>query len=81
MAVEKPSKGPYTLYYNPFSICSLMTLLTVRWKSQPQSPQLAIDLVEEEVDIYTGEQNTESFLNKNWKGQVSIFPRQTTIFH
>ncbi|KIW14509.1 hypothetical protein PV08_07293 [Exophiala spinifera] len=64
--------GVYTLYYNRFSICSLMTLLTIRWKGQPASLEQAIDIVEEEVDIYAGEQNEEEFLKKNWKGQVPV---------
>ncbi len=71
-AAESTTSGRYTLYYNPFSICSLMALLTVRWKGEPVSPEMAVDIVEEEVDIYTGEQNREEFLKKSWKGQVSI---------
>lgn len=49
-----------------------MTLLTVRWKGKPASPELAVDPIETEVDIYVGEQNQEDFLKKNWKGQVSF---------
>ncbi len=62
---------PYQLYYNSFSICSLMTLLTFRRKGEPSSPDLAVDPITEEIDIYTGDQNKEEFLEKNWKGQVS----------
>jgi glutathione S-transferase len=60
----------YELYYNPFSICSLMVLLTLRWKGEPKSPDLAIDPIEKEIDIYTGEQMSKEYLEKNWKGQV-----------
>lgn len=65
-----PDVTQYELYYNSFSICSLMVLLTIRWKGQPKSPESAVDPVETELDIYVGDQNDEEYLEKNWKGQV-----------
>ncbi|KIX06999.1 uncharacterized protein Z518_04975 [Rhinocladiella mackenziei CBS 650.93] len=62
----------YELYYNPFSICSLMVLLTLRLKGDPKSLSDAVEPAEKEIDIYTGEQMTEEFLEKNWKGQVPV---------
>lgn len=78
MAFKNAPIGVYTLYYNQFSICSLMTLLTIRWKGEPASPEQAVDIVEEEVDIYAGDQNREEFLKKNWKGQVRFRPKNAT---
>lgn len=72
------SKSPFTLYYNQFSICSLMVLLTLRWKGQPKSSDVVIEPVEEEIDIYVGDQMEESYLEKNWKGQVSMTASNTT---
>ena len=70
MAQDGTATAQYKLYYNSFSICSLMVLLTTRWKGQPKSPALAVDPVETEIDIYAGHQNDEEYLEKNWKGQV-----------
>jgi glutathione S-transferase len=61
----------YELYYNPFSICSLMVLYTLRLKGQPKSPADAVDPDERFIDIYAGEQMTESYLEKHPKGTVS----------
>lgn len=71
----------YELYYNSFSICSLMVLLTLRWKGEPKSPDLAVDPVEKEIDIYLGEQMTADFLEKTWKGQVRRGQRVGTERH
>lgn len=62
--------GVYELYYNQYSICSLMVLLTLRWKGEPESLEKAVDPLERELDIYDGEQLREEYLAKNWKGQV-----------
>ncbi|KIX95926.1 uncharacterized protein Z520_08181 [Fonsecaea multimorphosa CBS 102226] len=61
---------PYQLYYNPFSICSLMVLYTLRVKGKPKSPADAVDPEERFIDIYTGEQMTEEYLEKHPKGTV-----------
>lgn len=71
---------PYELYYNPFSICSLMVLLTLRWKGDPTSPALAVDPDEKEIDIYIGEQMSEEYLKKNWKGQVCKKRKGTKVY-
>ena len=47
-----------------------MVLLALRWKGEPKSPELAVDPSERLLDIYVGEQMTEEYLQKNWKGQV-----------
>ncbi|OCT46774.1 hypothetical protein CLCR_02036 [Cladophialophora carrionii] len=60
----------YELYYNPFSICSLMVLYTLRLKGEPKSPADAVEPEEVFIDIYTGEQMTESYLEKHPKGTV-----------
>ncbi|EXJ69321.1 uncharacterized protein A1O5_07357 [Cladophialophora psammophila CBS 110553] len=72
MEQDGTASAQYKLYYNSFSICSLMVLLTLRWKGQPKSPALAVDPVETEIDIYAGHQNDEEYLEKNWKGQVPL---------
>ncbi|KIW30508.1 uncharacterized protein PV07_06250 [Cladophialophora immunda] len=65
-----PSASPYELYYNPFSICSLMVLYTLRVKGQPKTPADAVDPEERFIDIYTGEQMSEAYLEKHPKGTV-----------
>ncbi|KIW72337.1 hypothetical protein PV04_00537 [Phialophora macrospora] len=60
----------YELYYNPFSICSLMVLYTLRLKGQPKSPADAVEPEERFIDIYSGEQMAESYLEKHPKGTV-----------
>ncbi|EXJ63634.1 uncharacterized protein A1O5_11395 [Cladophialophora psammophila CBS 110553] len=71
MAQTNDSKAsPYELYYNPFSICSLMVLYTLRVKGEPKSAADAVDPEERFIDIYTGEQMTESYLEKHPKGTV-----------
>lgn len=51
-----------------------MVLLTLRWKGEPDSPELAVNPITSEVDIYAGDQNDEDYLEKNWKGQVRQAP-------
>lgn len=67
------ANAPYVLYHYPMSICSLMVLYTVRLRGEPKSPEHAVDVVEQEVDIYVGEQMSEWYLEKNPKGQVRFF--------
>ncbi len=67
MADEAPK---YDLYYNPFSICSLMVLLTLRLKGTPRAPSDAVDPEERFINIYSGEQMTEKYLEKHPKGTV-----------
>ena len=61
----------YELYYNPFSICSLMVLYTFQLKGQPKSPTDAVEPEKNFIDIYTGDQWSESYLEKHKYGTVS----------
>ena len=70
--MSQPNGHPakYELYYNPFSICSLMVLYTLRLKGQPKSPDDAVDPEEHFTDIYAGDQMTEKYLQKHPEGHV-----------
>ncbi|KAH0836149.1 hypothetical protein FOPE_04389 [Fonsecaea pedrosoi] len=68
--MAQSSTSPYQLYYNPFSICSLMVLYTLRVKGPPRSPADAVEPEECFIDIYTGEQMSEAYLEKHPKGTV-----------
>ena len=70
MAQSNGQPARYELYYNPFSICSLMVLYTLRLKGQPKSSSDAVDPEERFLNIYTGEQMSESYLEKHPKGTV-----------
>jgi hypothetical protein len=74
MATTQPNGSPpkYELYYNPFSICSLMVLYTLRLKGQPKSPADEVEPEECLIDIYAGEQMTEKYLEIHPKGTVRI---------
>lgn len=56
-----------------------MALLTLRWKGQPKTSDFAVEPVEEEIDIYAGDQMAESYLEKNWKGQVRLLFTKMTL--
>ena len=59
------------LYYNKFSICSLMVRYSIALRGKPKSPKDHIQFHEKHVDIHNGEQFTENYLRHiNPKGQV-----------
>lgn len=67
------STEPYTLYYNKWSICSQMVLLTLAFRGQPKDAESEMIVEEKEVDIFKGVQLQEAFLTEiNPKGQVSV---------
>lgn len=67
------NKAPhYDLYYNPFSICSLQVLYTLRLKGNPKSAADAVDPKENFIDIYTGEQWSEEYLEIHPRGTVCL---------
>ncbi|KAJ9605012.1 hypothetical protein H2200_010401 [Cladophialophora chaetospira] len=70
MSQSNGHPAKYELYYNPFSICSLMVLYTLRLKGRPKSPNDAVDPEEIFTDIYAGDQMTEEYLLKHPKGHV-----------
>ena len=60
---------PYTLYHNPFSLCSLMVRFTLALISQFEP--LPLKLEEREIDIQHGGQLEEFYLCEvNPKGTV-----------
>ena len=61
------------LYYNKFSICSLMVRYTFSLRGEPKSANDQIQFHEKQIDIHNGEQFTENYLlNVNPKGQVPV---------
>lgn len=65
------SVNEYILYYNRYSICSLMALYTLRLRGQPKDAQSEMVVSLKEVDIFGQEQLTEHFLcDINAEGQV-----------
>ncbi|KIV90010.1 hypothetical protein PV10_07360 [Exophiala mesophila] len=63
----------YVLYYNQYSVCSLMILHTLAWKGSARKPEDEIVFQTKEVDIYNEEQLSEDFLcNINDHGQVPV---------
>ena len=72
MATEKRSQKPeYILYYNPYSICSLMVLYTYAVKGKPLKPEDELSWETRSVDIFHEEQYSEHFLCQiNDHGQV-----------
>jgi hypothetical protein len=73
--VTKSENGvPYTLYYNRFSICSLMMRWLVDIRGEPKDELSRMDIGLKEINIFQEEQFNEWYLcdvNKN--GQVFIF--------
>lgn len=64
----------HILYYNKFSICSLMVRYCLAVRGQPQDLERQILVKEVEVDIVNQEQLTEDFLcNVNPAGEVDSF--------
>ena len=78
MAQTNGSDSVYQLYYNPFSICSLFVLYTLELKGKPRSPSDSVDPERCFVDIYTNEQMSEAYLEKNPKGQVRFIVSNST---
>lgn len=61
----------YILYYNRYSICSLMALYTLRLRGPPRDARSEMVVSLKEVDIFREEQLTEHFLCEiNAEGQV-----------
>ena len=73
MATTSQKGVSYTLYYNRFSICSLMMRWLVEIRGEPKDEASRMDIVPKEIDIFHEEQFEEWYLcgvNKN--GQVCI---------
>ncbi len=66
------SKMSYTLYYHPYSICSIMVRYTLALRGPPKAGSPDVTVREEVVDINDSlDQLTENYLcNINPKGQV-----------
>lgn len=63
---------PYTLYYNRFSICSIMMRWLVNIRGEPKDEASRMDISTKEVDIFHEEQFSEWYLcDVNPNGQVS----------
>lgn len=64
----------YTLYWNPYSICSLMVRYTLETRGPPKDGELDWNIENKAINIFAGEQISEHFLCEvNPKGEVSIF--------
>jgi hypothetical protein len=62
----------YVLYYNPYSICSLMVRCTLALRGEPKDPTSAMSVETKVVDIFHEEQLSENFLCEiNPEGQAS----------
>jgi hypothetical protein len=72
-SIADQRKGvPYVLYYNRFSICSLMMRWMIEIKGEPKDEGARMDIVPKEIDIFNQEQFTEWYLcDINPNGQVS----------
>ncbi|KAE9379703.1 hypothetical protein N431DRAFT_398147 [Stipitochalara longipes BDJ] len=67
------STESYTLYYNQWSICSQMVLLTLAFRGQPKDAKSEMVVEEQAVDIFKSAQLEETFLTEvNPKGQVPV---------
>ena len=77
MAMADEEKVPgqkYVLHYNPYSVCSLMVLFTLRLKGAPKTPRDEVAVETKFVDIFHEEQLSEHFLcDVNKEGQVLAF--------
>lgn len=73
MAQHNPSAAQsYTLYHNPYSICSIYIRYTLAIAGPPKSPDVAMDIEEKVIDLFQSEQLEEQFLKEvNAKGLVS----------
>lgn len=75
MATEQVNGVAYTLYYNRFSICSIMMRWLVDIRGEPKDESSRMNIALREIDIFQEEQFDEWYLcdvNKN--GQVrSLF--------
>ena len=61
----------FTLYYNEYSICSIMVRLTIAVRGQAKSADLEVPVTEHNVEIFQEEQLSEHFLCEiNPLGQV-----------
>ena len=61
----------YTLYYNQYSICSIMVRYTLAVRGQALDKDSEIQIEEQPVEIFNEEQMTEHFLcDINPLGQV-----------
>jgi hypothetical protein len=61
----------YTLYYFPYSICSIMVRYTIALRGPPRDEASAMSVTERVLDITAGEQTKEEYLCEvNPKGQV-----------
>ncbi|KAH8820179.1 hypothetical protein F5884DRAFT_893113 [Xylogone sp. PMI_703] len=68
-----PNGVPYTLYYNPFSICSLMMRWLVVIRGEPKDEESRMDISIREIDIFHEEQFSEWYLcDVNPNGQVPV---------
>ena len=72
MADHTNQSAPYILYWNPFSICSLMVRYTLAIRGAARNTSDEMVVQECEVNIYAAEQLKETFLcDVNPEGQVS----------
>jgi hypothetical protein len=67
----KMSSPKFTLYHNPYSVCSIMVRQTIAIRGEAKSADLEVPITEQVVDIFNEEQLSEHFLCEiNPLGQV-----------
>ena len=68
-----PNGVSYTLYYNRFSICSIMVRWLVSIRGEPRDEASRMDITPKEIDIFNEEQLSEWYLcDVNPNGQVGF---------
>ena len=76
MSTLHKSQEPYALYYNDYSLCSLMVRFTLALSKNFRGQQIGVEEIV--VDIQHGGQLTEFYLCEvNPKGTVSTFKVST----
>ena len=71
VTTNAPEAPQYGLYFNYYSICSLMVLYTLALRGEPNDPESEMTVDMYEVDIFHEAQFEERFLCEiNAKGQV-----------
>ncbi|KAJ9608388.1 hypothetical protein H2200_007376 [Cladophialophora chaetospira] len=75
---KRPSK--FTLFYNPYSICSLQVLYTLALRGEPKDAESQMEVDPQIVDIFNMEQLSEEFLCEvNAEGQVPVLLSSTAL--
>ena len=73
---------PYTLYHNPYSICSIQMRYLIRVKGEPEDSGSQMIIQDKLVDIFNEEQFSEEYLTRiNPNGQVCNVLTTSLVSH